>query len=121
MTTPARRLIAILVIASLAGGCTGYRSVAVGPSRLSHHPVAPGRVALGETVRVELRDGTTRTVTIEAVDADGLVGTRGERIARAQIVAITRPTTLAGHVKRFVLLYGAIILMQIIVYSLYEE
>jgi hypothetical protein len=121
MTTCTRRLIALLVIASLAGGCTGFRHAAIGPSRLSHPPVAPGRVAAGETVRVELRDGTRRTITIKAIEADALVGERGERIARAQIVGLTRPTSIVGHVWRFVGLYCAVILLQVIVFGLYDE
>lgn len=120
MTIPGRRLLAILLAASTLGGCTGYRHIAVGPARPAP-PVSLDAIRVGQTVYVQLRDAPSRTITVKAIDADALVGTRGERLVRAQIVAIARPTTLGGHLRRLALLYGAVILLQIIVFGLYED
>lgn len=89
MTTPARRLMALVVLASMLGGCTGYKRIALGASPPAHNVVA-ARMQVGQTVRVELRDATVTQITIAAIEQDALVGNKGERIAYAEIISAER-------------------------------
>jgi len=89
MTTPARRLIALVVLASMFGGCTGYKRIALGAAPPSPSVVA-ARMKVGQTVRIELRDATVTQITIDAIEEDALVGEKGERIAYADIVSAER-------------------------------
>ena len=89
MTTPARRLMALVVLASMLGGCTGYKRIALGAAPPPHSVVA-ARMQVGQTVRVELRDASLQTLTIAAIEQDALVGAKGERIAYADMISAER-------------------------------
>jgi hypothetical protein len=136
MSTNARRLIALTLATSLLGSCAGYLPVAVGPvapptppqapgplaagpAALSRPIQAPGRLAVGQTVRVVLRDAPPAVMTIREIQPDALVGTRGEHIPWAAVVAITsvRP---AGNYARLVA-YCAAVLLQVFVFAFYHE
>ena len=111
MTTPARRLMALVVLASMLGGCTGYKRIALGAAPPPHSVVAD-RMQVGQTVRLELRDASLQTVTIAAIERDALVGDKGERIAYAEIISAERKGVDVS--KSLWLTFGIYILIGII-------
>jgi len=72
---------------------------------------------IGDTVRLALRRGPALTMTVQAIVPEGLVGTRGEYVPWIAIVSVT---VLSSDMYRFrLLMYGAIIAVQALVYGHY--
>jgi hypothetical protein len=89
MPTCARRLTAVVLLAALLGGCTGYKKVALGAIPPSGAVLAV-QMKAGQHVRVGLRDGASQTMTIKSIEGDVLAGTHGERVPLSDIVTIER-------------------------------
>jgi hypothetical protein len=72
-----RVLIAVsALLACLAAGCTSMRTVQTPEPREAVAVLAPG-----DTVQLVMADGSKLRLTVAAIEADELVGTRGERVA----------------------------------------
>lgn len=74
-------------------------------------------VQIGDTVRLALRHAPSVTMTVQAIAPEGLVGTRGEYVPWIAIVSVTVLSSDTYRVR--LLMYGAIIAVQAIVYAHY--
>lgn len=139
MTLAMCRSVAIVLLITPLGGCTGLRPLpvaAAAPGRtapgwrlVAGQPIGPARAPflrgaasasslhIGDTVRLALRHGPTVTMTVQAIVPEGLVGTRGEYAPWGAIVSVT--VLSSDTYRRRLLMYGAIIAIQALVYGIH--
>jgi len=96
MHVPYVRTVAVVLVASMVSGCTGYKAVNIGavpPTR----PAVAQNVKIGQSLRVDLRDGSRQQIKVAAINHDALVGENGQRIAYGDIVAVERHGVRVGR------------------------
>ena len=92
------------ILAFSAAGCTSLKTIRLTDSP----PSAPfERVRVGDTVRVETRDGERHQFQVRQIDGDVLVSESGDRYPRGQVVRLQRRSVSIG---RTALLVGGVLL-----------